>query len=99
MRIFVVSLDTSLLVALSLMSDRWEVVSAPAAPTERWLEPGFAVGVVDLRTTARGLEVVRGLREAAGRTLPCLVVGDEAVPLADAVEVICPPFSLASLTP
>jgi hypothetical protein len=97
-RVFVVARDASLLVALSLMSDRWEVVTAPAAPTERWPEPGFAVGVVDLRTTARGLDVVRGLREAAGRTLPCLVIGEEAVPLADAVEVISRPFSLASLT-
>ena len=98
MRVFVVARDASLLVALSLMSDRWEVVTAPEAPTERWLEPGFAVGVVDLKSTAKGLEVVHGLREAAGRTLPCLVVGDEAVPLADAVEVICRPFSVASLT-
>ncbi|MGH2704250.1 MAG: hypothetical protein ACRDJ4_03910, partial [Actinomycetota bacterium] len=96
MRVLALAEDATFLVALSLMAGDWEVVSF--AEVEQAAASGrgsFAVAVIDLKTTERGLAAVAALRRG-GRNLPCVVVGDR--PSGDGeASVLVRPFTLDEL--
>lgn len=88
--------DASLLVALSLMGGRWEVVPFSDPEEAAALAPGFSFAVVDMRTTYRGLEAAETII-ASGTPILCIVIGDSEASDSEGIRVLVPPFTLQEL--